>query len=236
MSGGVVRLPSKVLFLCLISLSLFGAEVKYCAIVDASKHASNQALLKGIVAEELANKALEDRARYLMSRIASIAEKLMKRGFAVDAYGIPRMNKNSIAAFDCFALWEGEQNASIPLTFFVYVWPSEEFALQYNANSHFYRTNIHSHPIACAFVVLEGALIERNYELVSGRKVRMINEEKFERYKGSIDDLGAPFIHQLYSQGGGSIPALSLHAYGLASEAKVMGSFRETRSSHSYAE
>lgn len=227
------------ILLCQISPALFGFGMENCYVVDASKHESNQKLLIAIVKQELASlspkKTPDEQAKYLGNRINQISDKLLKRGFAAEAYGIPELDENSIVSFNCFSLWEGK---SIPLTFFVYVWPSEELALKYNfadpLNRH-YCSDIHSHPIPCAFAVLEGTFYQKNYVRSEGG-VQFIGEEVFQKCEGSIDDLQEPFIHQMYSKGTGTKPALSLHAYGLSSEAKVMQCFDENSSQHSYGE
>ena len=214
-------------------------EVKPCFIGDISKHESNQNLLKIIIEEELASMGPEKSpADYLMSRISHIAKALLNRGFSIDAYELPSIDEDSIGAFNHFVLWEGQE---IPLTFFAYTWPSEEFASQYFSDPHlkfYYGTIIHSHPIPCAFAILKGTFIQGNYELIPSlsieKTVRLINEDIFQEGEMCLDDLKNPFIHQLYSKGTGSLPAISLHAYGLPSKDKVRKAFEEHRPLHSY--
>ncbi|MBS3904036.1 MAG: hypothetical protein KGZ39_01765 [Simkania sp.] len=234
-----------ILFVLLFSNALFAFDLRYCLVVDASKHEANQKILKDILEQELASfnteKTVADKADYLLGRVAQIAHALLRNGFSSDAYGLPDIDESSIAAYQRFALWEGAQNGveSIPLTFFAYVWPSSEFALQYNPTDPCncrYLTLIHSHPISCSFSVLQGTLIQKNYELVDrvDRMVRLISEESFQELGGSIDRLTGPiFIHQLHGAGGFA-PAVSLHAYGLATAEEVVRCFCETRSFHSY--
>jgi len=232
--------------LLLIPILFFGLDVKFCAISDLAKHEANQKLLNSIIKQELAalgpKKTAAEQANYLSHRITQIANALLKDGFATDAYKNPQLEVNSVVSFDCFPLWEGENNQSIPLTFFVYVWPSEEFALQSNSSNPgniYYGSIIHSHPIPCALAVLDGTLIQRNYELVASdsidRVVRLTDEDVFQKCEGAVDDLSEPFIHQIYAKDSGSKPTLSLHVYGLPSQEKVMASFKETSSSHSYS-
>ncbi len=228
---------------CVIS-QLFGIEVKYCSIADEAKHLENQKILGAIIEKELGpvqKKSAEEKAVYLSSRVSEIGHQMLKRGFAIEAYGNPKADEGSLLAFDRFALWEGETHGSLPLTFFVYAWPSEEYALQYNAShprNRYYSSCIHSHPISCALAVLEGTMTQKNYELIAAhsidRVVRQIGEEVFQRGDGAVDDLSESFIHQLYAKGNGSKPALSLHVYGLPTEEKVMASFEETSAAHSY--
>lgn len=235
------------IFLDQIPTKLFGLDVKYCYIKDIVKHESNQKVLKTILEQELAshvsNRDPADQANHLSSRITQIANAMLKNGFLAEAYKVPEFDRNSVVSFNCFALWEGDNNAtgSIPLTFFVYVWPSEELALKYNPSEPLnfrYASIIHSHPIPCAFAVLQGALIQNNYEQVSSystdRSIRFIDEEIFREGEGDIDDLKKKFIHKLYNRGTYSKVCLSLHAYGLSSSEKVMACFRETLSKCSY--
>lgn len=185
-----------------------------------------------------------DQSNYLSARITNIANTLLKDGFLADAYEIPNFDQNSIISFNCFALWEGEKNTkgSIPLTFFVYIWPSEELALKHNSANPLnrrYSSIIHSHPIPCSFAVLQGTLIQKNYECIGSdpmaKFVRLIDEEIFRKGEGDVDDLTKPRIHQLYNNGHNSKICLSLHAYGLSSAEKVMTCFRETISERTYS-
>lgn len=226
------------IFLFLVSISLFGLDVKYCVLTDASKHEANQKLLQSLLDREL---SLLDSsmpaADHLLTNISQIAEKLLKDGFDIDVYGVPEIDEDSIASYHAFALWEGEEQA-VPLTFFVYVWPSEEYVLGIHPShtSRFpYGTKIHSHPISCGFAVLEGTLIQHNFERIHPtRSLRWTGEETFRKIEGAIDLLGVPFIHQVYAKGMGSKPAISLHAYGLQSAEKVRQCFADMRAIHFY--
>lgn len=216
-------------------------EVKRCFISDLSKHEANQRILKGILEEEISllkAKPSINKAHDLAQRISQIAKALSEKGFSIDAYQIPDIDPNSILSFNHFVLWEGEQNSGEPisLTFFVYIWPSEEFAQQYYTDSWncYYGTDIHSHPIPCAFASLEGTLIQKTYELIdpAQRTVKLVNEETFKNFQASMDDLDTPFIHRLYSKGNGKALAISLHAYGLPTEKKVLEAFTEKSDSY----
>lgn len=191
----------KLLFGLLFATSLFGSE---CYIKDAEKHRHNQELLQAIIQRE------DD--SNLTNRINQIGAELLKSGFSVDAYAIPNR-----ASYKCFALWEG---GTIPVTFFVYVWPAEE------------GSNIHSHPISCAFTVLQGTLSQNTYELSAKNNVRLINSKTFQKGEGAIDDIKKPFIHQLTNKT--AEPCLSLHAYGEGSAEKVMQTFIKTSAKHTY--
>jgi hypothetical protein len=234
----MIRLLGLFLF---VSFSCAALELKYCEISDLDLHAANQRHLKEIVEQELASLSPKissaEKGRILTRRIGRIAERLIEIGFFESAYAVPEADSDTLISFDCFPLWEGK---SIPATFLVYVWPSEEYALAFNSDhpkNTYYGSIIHSHPISCAFTVLKGSLSQGNYVLASAdgpRTVRLVDEDLFYRFEGSIDDLKQPFIHRLYSKGMGKTPTLSLHVYSLPTEEKVMASFKETRDSHSY--
>lgn len=219
--------------------------VKRCFISDFSKHEANQQILGTILEDEIdllnATQSI-NKAHDLAQRISQIAEALYAKGFSIDAYQVPDIDQNTIVSFNHFVLWEGEQNSgeSIPLTFFVYIWPSKELAQKYYTDSwnSYYGTEIHSHPIACAFALLEGTLIERSYELIdpAERKVQLIHEERFEKFEASIDDLNKPFIHQVYSKGSGKAFAVSIHAYALPTEKQVVEAFEENSYLHTYTD
>lgn len=236
------------IFLVQVPATLVGFNVKHCNIKDAAKHEYNQKLLRTLIEKELAaqdeSMTPVDQAHYLSAKIKKIAHSLLEHGFSTDAYGIPDFDQNSMISFYAFSLWEGEHNRTgpIPVTFFIYIWPSEKLALKYNSSNplnRYYASSIHSHPIPCSFAVLQGTLTQNNYECVKSHPTkiaRFVDEEIFKEGQGDIDDLTKPFIHQLYNKDPDSTVCLSLHAYGLSSEDKVMKCFRETRSNCTYTE
>lgn len=228
------------LFFFCMTATLFGVDTKCCFIRDCSKHEANQKLFKSIIDQEITlldtSMAAKDQADYLMRKISELAKRLLDDGFATDAYGIPEINENTIASYYSFPIWEGGGHMeSIPVTFFVYVWPSQESILEYHP-SHSgrfpYGTKIHSHPIPCAFAVLDGILTQSNYERVGVKSVRWTAEEQFARFEGALDLMENPFIHQVYTKGMDFKPAISLHAYGLPYEEKVRQCFLESRCTH----
>jgi hypothetical protein len=226
------------IFLFLVSISVFGLDVKQCIITDASKHEANQRLLHSVLNRELSMlDASMPVADQLLANISQIAEQLLQDGFDIDAYGVQEIDERSIASYHAYTLWEGEEQA-IPLTFFIYVWPREEYVLSIHSShpSRFpYGTKIHSHPISCGFAVLEGTLIQNNYEQIHPtRSLRWAGEDTFGKTEGDIDLLAVPFIHQVYAKGIGSKPAISLHAYGLPTAAKVRECFARMRTDHFY--
>lgn len=215
------------------SNALFG-NVLHPLINDPQKHEANKKIISVIIEQELepvSTKTASEKASFLSERITKIAKEALKKGFSTDAYSLPKLDPNSTVSFDFFVLWEGEKNpGSIPLTFLVYVWPSEKFSTQY-IPVDYYKSIIHCHPIPCALAVLQGTLVQKNYKLVSknDKVVRLIDETTFQEGEGEVDDLRKSFIHQVYNPGPNA-KTLSLHAYGLSSEEKVMKCFEKTSS------
>lgn len=224
----------------------FGDELKYCYIKDQNQHAHNQKLLRTIIDRELTSYDLSttpvEKANFLAARVSQISQELVKSGFLAEAYAIPNLDRNSIVAFNCFALWEGKCiHDSIPLTFFVYVWPPEKLALQYQGHHSpkYYSSSIHSHPIPCAFATIQGVLIQKRFEPLafSGftKRVKLVKEDYFGFGEGEYDDLKQLSIHQLYTKNG-TTPCLSLHAYGMSSSENVLECFKQTLPTHTYYE
>ena len=213
-----------------LSAALHSLQVAPCYIQEADLHASNQQILAQIIDRAL-DAQPPDPASHLLSNISHIARQLLNQGFSPAAYAVPSIDQDTEAAYQSFPLWEGASR-SIPLTFFLYVWPSQETSALSPAHIH-YATPIHSHPIPCALSVLHGTLLQQNYQLVdTARSVRLIGHEIFQPLQGAIDNLDHPFIHRIC--GTGANPAVSLHVYGLATKEEVWKSFRETKGQHVY--
>jgi hypothetical protein len=238
-------MPFKMLSLLMMAwaTALFGANLNLCYIVNPSHHQFNQKLLAKLIDKELAALAgtsSTEQAAYLSTHLPRIAQELLHDGFLVDAYAVPAACSDSFLAFNSFPLWEGGDNGGIPLTFFIYAWPCEEWVNSLaQENNSYYGSNIHSHPIPCSFATLQGALIQYNYALVPDQKriVFRSGQERFPPGTGEADTLtqsSQPFIHQLVGSEAGSKPCLSLHAYGLPSSQEVLYCFRSTSKSHSY--
>lgn len=234
---------NKVLYLLIFvfcfSFNLQSVEINSCYVKDSGKHQRNKEMLASIIQEELSNLNLtsDEKSRYLSNRIHQIAQKLICRGFHREAYQVPQINQYQAASFNCFALWEGASQTvdAVPLTFFVYIWPSEKSSQFYHGRHDSHKSNIHSHPISCALSVLYGSLTQRRFCCIDpqSKVVRMLRTDIFKMGQGDIDDLKQPFIHQLCNKGNEPM-ALSLHAYGLASEEQVMNCFEETFAESSF--
>jgi hypothetical protein len=227
------------ILLLILPFGLSGMEVSRCQIVNGAKHQFNCRLLHGIIEKELAaaplqNPSPQSLADLLSEKISRISLLLLEKGFAADAYALPS-DTHAPLCFDLFTLWEGRD--AIPLTFVVYAWPSEEFALNCHAENSFHATSIHSHPCSCALAVLQGTIVQQNYERAPGvteRAVRLISEETFHVGEGSSDDLGALFIHRLIGHDMGIKPCLTLHAYGVSSREKLETLFIQSQPMHTY--
>jgi hypothetical protein len=224
-----------------VVLPLFAIDLNPCIITNPSAHQFNQQLLAKLIDKELASLEPEacptDKAVFLSAHLSQIAQELLQNGFLLDAYALPAARPNAPLAFHCFSLWEGGDHGAIPLTFFVYAWPCEEWVKNSTQEENsYYGSNIHSHPIPCAFATLQGALIQYNYALVpdTERGVCCIGQERFPLTTGEADTLSQPFIHRLVGSEAGPKPCLSLHAYGLPSAKEVFHCFQSTRESHSY--
>ncbi len=229
---------NKILYLTIFAfcfnLTLQSLEINPCYVKDGEKHQRNKEILASIIQEELStlNVTSDEKSRYLSNRIDQIARKLICRGFHKEAYQVPQINHQQAASFNCFALWEGASQTvdRIPLTFFIYIWPSEKSSQHYHGGSyHSYQSNIHSHPISCALSVLCGSLTQRCFSRTDpqNKVVKMVRTDIFNEGEGDIDDLKQPFVHQLCNKDHEPM-TLSLHAYGLASAEQVMNCFRET--------
>ena len=92
-----------------------------------------------------------------------------------------------------------------------FFWPNEPL-LQFNgATSANRATNIHSHPIPCAFSVLQGVVREQTYTSIN-QQAFLKNVTDYKVGEGSIDLLDSLFVHRLSGLGA----AYSLHIYGAA--------------------
>ncbi|MBS0629259.1 MAG: hypothetical protein JSS30_03435 [Verrucomicrobia bacterium] len=225
----------KLLLFLLVQISVFAYELRECYIQDPIKHEENRQLLQEIIEEEL-DTSPEDPATYLSERINEIGVQLVQNGFHPDAYAVPEIDEYSVVSFDTFTLWEGKKH-SIPLTFFLYIWPTEQFALRYHPESPenwFYASCIHSHPIPCAFTVLKGALTQSNYEAIDkkAKTARMIDKRTLIVGEGEVDDTKGMFIHRMINQG--NVPCLSLHAYGELTAKEVSKQTVDFQAEHIY--
>lgn len=230
-------------FLAQTPVVLFAEDIEYCCIRDTLKHGFNQQLLSEVLDRELAaqdtNYTCIEHANLLSKKIIKIATALLEEGFTAEAYGIPNLKQNSTLSFNCFTLWEGQKNplGSIPLTFFVYIWPPVELNSASSLNRA-YGSIVHSHPIPCSFSVLQGTLSQKNFACCgsnpAAKKVRLCHEEAFHKGEGDVDDLTKTCIHQLYNNDPDAKICLSLHAYGLSSAEKVMKCFSESLSDCTY--
>ena len=94
-----------------------------------------------------------------------VSAEALARGFSLEAYQL-----NDPRYFEMIPLCDGGDKAA---SLFLFLWPAEEKAKSYDAQarSGAYLSNIHSHPIPCAFAVLKGEVTERVFEEVGEGQV-----------------------------------------------------------------
>lgn len=171
-----------------------------------------------------------DKAKFLSHKIDCIGRRILQEGVSLAHY-VPKRTPYGEFFFASTAIWEGI-SLGIPLTFLIYAWPVESYALSINSRNRWHKSNIHRHPISCALTVLKGSLEEENYKPVSGYS---FNAAKLECVKnlspGCLnvdDDPQKNFIHRIISRDKDNQITWSLHAYGLASAQEVMSCFDRT--------
>lgn len=199
---------------------------------DPTFHDMNKCILERAIEHQLAilrPKTPTQAAYELSLHLPDIAKKALEDGFNPHIYFYKKSSRTQELIYHAEELWEGRDHNSIPLTFFVFVWPPENLAKQANPQSCFYASSVHSHPISCALVVLFGSITQEVYQDCPLRK---IGEEVLKVGDFSFDDNNDPFIHRLVCRSPGSSPAITLHAYGAASTKEVDKIFEETRSAH----
>src|SRR5262249_31900928 len=146
----------------------------------------------------------------------------------------PKNDRMHGLIFQSFPIWEGKIQG-IPLTFFIYAWPSERTALGLNPSNRWYCSNIHRHPIPCALTILKGSLVQETYQEVQEKGVASFKEAE-SLYEGAtvVDDLKEQMIHRLICRDDLGACCLSLHAHSLSSAKEVWDCFSKTFHDSSY--
>lgn len=203
---------------------------------DPHFHEMNKCIFAKAVESQLdllQPKTPQQAACELSLHLPDIAKKALEDGFNPHIYFYKKSARTQELIYHAEEMWEGGkdrgQNPSIPLTFFVFIWPPEDLAKQTNAQSCFYASSIHSHPISCALMVLSGSITQEMYQDCPLRK---IGEEVLKVGDFRFDDNNDPFIHRLVCRSSGTSPAITLHAYGAATTKEVDKIFEETRATH----
>lgn len=192
----------------------------------------NDPILSQVIYERLncypSSSTPSQKAKYLGQEIDAIGREALKRGMDLSDYA-PQTLRNGALSFEAYPVWEGK-GQKIPLTFFVYAWPPESFSLAKNPTHSGYCSNIHRHPISCAFTVLQGTLVQENYADVPGytyKVAQKISSEYLSKGSKSLAD-EKDSIHRLVCQSLDGQNCLSLHAYGLPTAKEVFQCFKKT--------
>lgn len=168
-----------------------------------------------------------EKARYISTQLDLIGKEALNRGMDLSNYKIA-VSVTGALSFHMYPVWEG-QDYGIPLTLFIYVWPAEGMALKIDPYSKWYASDIHSHPIDCSLTVLRGALVQENYAAIAhSKKVKLTDSECLIEGALTCDFLDRSSIHRLVCRDPLGEPAVSLHAYGLATAQEVHDCFRNT--------
>lgn len=197
------------------------------------------ALLKEAL-ESISRLSSREKAKSLSVRIGQIAKKALERGFDPTLYTYNVIQKSGYLAFSTHPLWEGQDK--VPVTFRIYVWPSESEAksrdrIAGDRENGFYRSNIHSHPIACALTVIEGSVLQRTFVREDNSlpsAARLLEEKTLHLDEGEFDEADQPFIHQILCNDSRKKADVTLHCYHAPTEKSVDQIFSSTFREHSY--
>lgn len=211
-------------FFCI--LSFFYSQMDACP----PSHNNNQKIFAAVINYHL--KEQNDISTFFYD-IDLIGKEALGKGLDLSCYTYSKNFKTQALSYDDFLLWEGKE-----IIFLLYVWPSQEEANKACAKDTSYKTNIHSHPIPCAFTVLQGEITEERYQRLNfcNKLIQFCGKQIFYPQEKSVDGNPGLFIHQLFYEGKGSAPAITLHAYGCSSFERFAQILKETRDQHVYPE
>lgn len=164
-----------------------------------------------------------------------IGQEALQKGFDLSCYQYHVDPCTNAPYYTSFPIWEGKTNCD--LVFLIFVWPSEQEALKH-CEASYYKTNIHSHPMPCAFTVMFGEITERCYERANlvDKSIIFCGKNIFNFGEKSIDLNQESFIHQLLFEGNKNNFAITLHAYGCCSLEDLTRYLIENRQKHVYPE
>ncbi len=214
-----------------ISLTLF---LFYWQIGNGSPiHEKNREIFAEII-----NKHLEEQKDLtpLFCNIDLIGKEALQSGLDLSCYTYRVDSETQALRYATFPLWDGKEGCGI--IFLLYVWPSQEEALKCCNKDTRYKTNIHSHPIPCAYTVVLGEITELQYQRLNfcDKSIQFCGKEVFHLGEKSVDLNQRPFIHQLLFEGEGRAPAITLHAYGCSSLESFSRILKATYDQHVYPE
>lgn len=229
-----------VLFICLAmgvcALDLVAQEdhLGRCHVSNLKIHQQNQRLTAQLIEKNLQalpkSLTAEERAYELNHSISSLAQQALQEGLDLSIYQC-RMLQDGQLSFGMIPLWEGGRQAkpSIPLTFFIYVWPPEWLARSKVSTCTDYATSVHSHPISCSLAVLKGTIDQEEYvPIKNSRLAQRIKVETLQPLAAVIDDREESFLHRLVCRDKSRACAVSLHGYGAPTDEAVQRIFYQT--------
>jgi hypothetical protein len=226
--------------LCFIYLGFLHADSN-SGILDLVKHARNQSICNQVMSQHLTllhSFSPQKQAKQISRQVNRIAQELLAEGLDLTVYSYGTTPTHSVF-FSAHSLWEGQSvEPSIPLSLLIYAWPPENYAKQCHSPYLSYSTPVHSHPISCAFTVLQGTLLQELFlpQLpLEIKKAKKIKEEILSSGQVTIDEPSSFFAHRMVCQDQGKKTALSLHAYGAAKAADVQEIFRSTAPDYQYS-
>ena len=197
-------------------------------------HQKNQEIFAEVIEDYLQRNEGTDEI-YL--QIGQIGKEILRRGFNLSAYTYREHSETHELCFTAVPIWEGGDR--VPITFFLYIWPSKDEAAKRPILGGYWASNIHSHPIECAFTVVQRQITQYQFQQASNRSdkiVQKIDRQVFTKGEQEVDLNGSPFIHQMAFEGEGKQPAITLHAYGCTTAKGVRKIFADTGEECAYSE
>lgn len=208
-----------------------------CRVSNQDIHRQNQRLAAQLIGKKLLTLQRDLTARQqaaeLNRSIGVLAQQLLQGGMDLSIYSC-RTQQGQLS-FGMIPLWEGGREAkpSIPLTFFIYVWPPEWLAKSKVFNPTNHATSVHSHPIPCSLTVLRGTIDQEEYLPIKDSRRHLAQRVKtitLNPFATVIDDRKDSFLHRLVSRDQGRTCAISLHGYGAPTDEAVQRIFYQTYS------
>jgi hypothetical protein len=221
-------------------------------ICDSFTHHKNQQLCARIVQRKLQTYPTsftpEESAHDLSLHLDHLAQDLLKHGLDLKAYSYGKCPGTPYLQFTMIPLCEGKTDVKpeIPLTLFIYVWPSENLAKriamsyrdrEYDPRENYYASHIHGHPLTCSLTVLKGTLCQENYRVIQGWPFNIAkknDEETLQQGMTAFDDNTSPFIHRLVNRNENCEPTFTLHGYGASTAKDVLNIFQATFNRYAY--
>lgn len=233
-------MKKKLFFALAVVLAFVGARLAFSSstqigVENEVQHKKNKDILAKVIEKMLLR---YPEASEFSQHIGEIGKEALKeQGFSLSTYKYKKHPDTGELCFVTLPMWEGRDR--VPVTLFFYIWPSKEEALRTEKaiDNGYYASNIHSHPISCAFTVLQGSITQYEYTKDDSHllmPVREVGKKKIHYGEQEVDLNEAPFIHQLVFEDDSKKPAITCHVYGKSTALEVMETFRRTRGEHVY--